>query len=497
MTPSELLARLDTRLRLLTSGRRAGPDRHRTLRATVGWSYDLLSPGQQLLFQRLSVFTGPFDLAAAEAVAAYDGLDTVDVDRLLGDLVERSMVTVDPGPLGRRFRLLETLRQFAADHLAAQGDAEEAARRHARWCRDQVARIHGLLTGPGEVEGVARLGQLWPNLRTAVDWACTTGDAALADALVRPIVPEIYLRRQAEIGDWAERILELIPRGNEAGIVFWLAWAASRHIQTSHHDAYERVVRRHGHAGHPLIRFTHAYLYEDGPNLCEWSPAAASWLRQQGEHHAGDLIELFGVVAGLMTTGRFEELDAVAATMADRFRAAGAPTLLHFTLGMLGYSARFQGRHEEATRLFAMSADIDLPVGIFSAHRAVEARAVFDQGERSRAFRMLRDDADALLDTDYVDSARIVAVEFVNMMAAVDRLVEAARVLAYLDTTEGFGVLARDTLVADAVASIAAAPQVTDGGGPDLDAREALVYMRDVLDELAEDAESAQRPSRS
>ena len=110
---------------------------------------------------------------------------------------------------------------------------------------------------------------------------------------------------------------------------------------------------------------------------------------------------------------------------------------------------------------------------------------------------VLRDDADALLDTDYVDSARIVAVEFVNMVAAVDRLVEAARVLAYLDTTEGFGVLARYTLVADAVASIAAAPQVTDDGGPDLDAREAMVYMRDVLDELAEDEESAQRPSRS
>jgi predicted ATPase len=264
MTPSELLARLDTRLRLLTTGRRAGPDRHRTLRATVAWSYDLLSPGQRLLFQRLSVFTGPFDLGAAEAVAAYDGLDTVDVDHLLGDLVERSMVAVDPGPLGRRFRLLETLRQFAAEHLAAHGDAEEAARRHARWCRDQFARIHGPLTGPGEVEGVARLGQLWPNLRAAVDWACTTGDAALADALVRPIAPEIYLRRQAEIGSWAERILELTPCDNEAGIVFWLAWAASRHIQTSHHDAYERVVRRYGHADHPSIRFTHAYLYEDG-----------------------------------------------------------------------------------------------------------------------------------------------------------------------------------------------------------------------------------------
>jgi predicted ATPase len=353
MTPPELLARLDDRLRLLTDGRRGGAARHRTLRAAVGWSYDLLSPAQRLVFQRLSVFTGPFDLPAAEAVAAGDDLDTMDVDRLLGDLVERSMVAVEAGPFGRRFRLLETLRQFAAEHLAAHGDPAEAARRHAHWCRDQVGRIHGLLTGPGEVEGIARLGQLWPNLRAAVDWACSRGDAGLADALVRPVAPEVVLRRQAEIGEWAERILELTPRDHEPGVVFWLAWAASRHMQAGQHDAYERVVQRYGHADHPLIRFTHAYLYEDGQDLYASSPAAASWLRQQGEDHAADLVELFGVVAGLMTMGRFAELDAVAAAMADRFRMRGAPTLLHFALGMLGYSARFQRRPDEATRLFA------------------------------------------------------------------------------------------------------------------------------------------------
>jgi predicted ATPase/DNA-binding SARP family transcriptional activator len=491
MTPSELLARLHDRLRLLTSGRRASAGRHRTLRATVEWSYDLLSPAQRLVFQRLSVFTGPFDLAAAEAVAADDDLDTVEVDHLLGDLVDRSMVAVESGPFGRRFRLLETLRQFAAEHLAAHGDPAEAARRHARWCRDQVARIHGLLAGPGEVEGVARLGQVWPNLRAAVDWACTGGDAALADALVRPIAPEVTLRRQAEIGDWAERILELTPRDDEAEVVFWLAWAASRHMQAGHHDAYERVVQRYGHAGHPLIRFTHAYLYEDGQDLCASSPAAASWLREQGEDHAADLVELFGVVAGLMTMGRFAELDAVAATMADRLRVPGAPTLLHFALGMLGYSARFQGRHEEATRLFAESAGIDVPAGTYSAQRAVEARAVFEQGERSRSFRMLRDDIDRLLDTNYVDSARLVAVEFINMMAEADCLVEAARVLAYLDTTGGFGELARNTLVAGAVSRIAADPDLAEGGRHDLDARQALVYMRDVLNELAGDSQTA------
>jgi hypothetical protein len=138
------------------------------------------------------------------------------------------------------------------------------------------------------------------------------------------------------------------------------------------------------------------------------------------------------------------------------------------------------------TGFFAESAGLDLPVGTYSAHRAVEARATFEQGERARAFRMLRDDVDELLGTDYVDGARLVAVEFVNLMAAVDRLTEAARVLAYLDTTGGFGALARETLVADAADRIAADPRFPDDGGHDLDARQTLAYMRDVLDELVE-----------
>lgn len=91
--PVDLVARLDDRLRV-TGGRRTGAARHRTLRAAIQWSYDLLTPAEQTLFQRLSVFTAPFDLSAAEAVA-----DEQDVDDLLGDLVERSMVTV---AFGRR-----------------------------------------------------------------------------------------------------------------------------------------------------------------------------------------------------------------------------------------------------------------------------------------------------------------------------------------------------------------------------------------------------------
>lgn len=489
LTPSQLLVRLDDRLRLLTSGRRAGADRHRTLRATVGWSYDLLSPAQRLLFQRLAVFTGPFDLAAAEAVAAYGDLDTIDVDHLLGDLVERSMVTSESGPFGRRFRLLETLRHFAAEQLAAHGDPGEVAGRHARWCRDEVARIHILLTGPGEVEGVARLGELWPDLRAAVDWACTIGDAALADALVRLIAPEVNVRRRAEIGDWAERILELTPSNDEAKVVFWLTWAAERHTQAGDRGSYERVVGLYGRGrtDHPLVRYMHASQYEDIEELCAASPAAVAWLRERGEHHAAGLIEVTGVASGLMGAGRFAELDAVAQAMAERYRQ-GPPTLLYFAWGLLGFSAQFQGRHDEATRFFAESAGIDVPAGTYLASRTVEARAVFDRGERSRAFRMLRDHVDAVLDTDYVDVARMVAVEFVNMTAAVGRLAEAARVLSYLDTTGGFGAQVRDTLVADAVRAIAADPEVTEDDGHALDARQALDYMREVLDDLARDS---------
>ncbi|MQA15066.1 MAG: AfsR/SARP family transcriptional regulator [Pseudonocardiaceae bacterium] len=487
LTPSQLLARLDDRLRLLTGGRRTGADRHRTLRATIEWSYDLLSPAQRLLFQRLAVFTGPFDLAAAEAVAASNGLDTVDVDHLLGDLVERSMVAPESGPFGRRFRLLETLRHFAAEQLAAQGKPEGVARRHAWWCRDQVAFIHSLLTGPGEVEGVARLGELWPNLRTAVDWACMSGDAALADALVRPIAPEVNLRRQAEIGDWAERILQLTSPDDEDGVVFWLTWAAERHTQAGNRAAYERVVGRHGRAGHPLIRYAHASQYEDDEELGAASPAAVAWLRERGEGHAASLIEVTGVASGLMVTGRLAELDAVARAMADRYRQ-GPPTLLYFAWGLLGFSAKFHGRHEDSARFFAEAAGIDVPAGTYLANRTVEARAVFDQGERSRAFAILRDHVDTVLDTDYVDVARMIVIEFVYMMAAVDRLTEAARVLTYLDTTGGFGELARETLLADAVSRIAAAPEVTEAGGDGLGARQALAYMRQVLDDPAVDS---------
>ena len=182
LAPADLVERLDDRLRLLTGGPRSGVERHRTLRAAVQWSYDLLTPREQLLFDRLSVFAGSFDLAAAEAVVADAELDVAEVVSLLDDLVERSMVIVEPGPLGRRFQLLETRRLFAAEHLRARGDADEFASRHAQWCGRRVEAVQQMLAtaGGNDREGETRLEELWPNIAAAFDWARGSRNGAAA-----------------------------------------------------------------------------------------------------------------------------------------------------------------------------------------------------------------------------------------------------------------------------------------------------------------------------
>jgi predicted ATPase/DNA-binding SARP family transcriptional activator len=483
LTPGELLDRLDDRLRLLDGGRRTDPQRHRTLRTTVQWSYDLLSTDQQRAFNHLAVFAGPFDLAAAEAVSTDADQDHVTTDQLLGDLVERSMVTVEPGPFGRRFRLLETLRRFAAEQLAARGDHVELKQRHAHWCRDEIARIGGMLTGPGEVEGVARLAALWPDLRTAVDWACRTRDRDLADALVRPIAVESNLRRQPEIGDWAERILELIDPADDATVVFWLLWAGHRRAQAGDHTGWDTLLARYGHRDHPVIRFNTAYLDETSEASHAASPVAILWLRDHGEDHAADLIEISGVATSLMTSYRFAELATYAASLAARHRD-GSPTLRYFALGMQGYAAQYQGQEDEATRYFTDATALELPAGTYRVIQTVEARMAFARGDRPHAYRILRDNIDDLLDKDYTDVTRMVAVEYITMVTAIDRLADAAQVLGYLDTTGDFGKLARENLLVDTVQHIEAEPDLAAAAEQLLDARGALRLMRDSLDEL-------------
>jgi predicted ATPase len=491
LSPADLVERLDDRLRLLSGGRRNSVERHRTMRATIQWSYDLLTPPEQLLFQRLSIFAGPFDLAAAETVAGDADLDAVDVDDLMGSLVERSMLVVESGPFSRRFRLLETMRQFGAEHLSESGHTDLMAERHARWCLDRVTHVGQLLAGQAEIEGVARLGELWPNLRAAVDWACTTRDRRLAHALVRPIVAEIYLRSQSEIGDWAERILAMTPPDDHDLIVFGLTWAGRRYMRTMDRDGYERLVGRYGEPDHPMIRYARAFLHSDYGEMGTWAPRAVAELRRQGEDYVADRFELAGVGMMLLLAGRFEEHDALVTGLAERYRSQGPPTCLNWALTYLATSASAQGKDDLAWRYFDDAARVAVPPRTTTMRNPVEARSALQRGDRSRAFAALRAHIAELLERDNLYMAKVACAEFVNMTAQVECWPPAARMLDYLEASGAFGdAPALRSSVADAAMEITAnverAALLEPSPGRDLDDRQALTYMRDVLDQLAD-----------
>jgi predicted ATPase/class 3 adenylate cyclase len=178
MSLGELHDRLDQRFRLLTGGSRTALERQQTLRATVGWSYSLLVGAERVLLARLSVFAAGFDLDAAEAVCGFGDLDALDVADLLGSLVDKSLVVAEPGSAGVRYRLLETIRLFAAERLVEAGDGEAAAVADAHCAHFlAVAEAAGAyLTGPEQGTWLARLDADLANLRRAAGYAAGRPD---------------------------------------------------------------------------------------------------------------------------------------------------------------------------------------------------------------------------------------------------------------------------------------------------------------------------------
>jgi predicted ATPase/class 3 adenylate cyclase len=175
---ADLRDRLDQRFRLLTGGSRAALPRQQTLLATVGWSYSLLGPAEQLLLRRLAVFPETFDLAAAEAVGGFGAIDRLDVVDVLGSLVNKSLVLTEPSGESLRYRLLETIRQFAVERLAEAGD-EEAAAASLAHCEHflSVAEEAGThLTGPDQGWWYARLDADRANLWRAAQYAAGSAD---------------------------------------------------------------------------------------------------------------------------------------------------------------------------------------------------------------------------------------------------------------------------------------------------------------------------------
>jgi predicted ATPase len=159
LTPAAIAERLDDRFRLLRAGSSQAPTRQQTLEATLRWSHDLLEPDERVLFRRLGVFAGGFELGAAEAVCSGDLLGLAEVADVLGRLVEKSLVSFDDRGPDRHYRLLETVRIYARGQLQEAGEAKSLALAHARWA---------LALAEATVESQA-LDREAANLRAALD----------------------------------------------------------------------------------------------------------------------------------------------------------------------------------------------------------------------------------------------------------------------------------------------------------------------------------------
>jgi predicted ATPase len=179
MTASEVRDRLDQRFRLLVGSRR-GLARHHTLRHAVAWSYDLLDDTEKTVLDRCSVFAGGFDLQSACAVAGSDDVDDYTVLDMLDALVRKSLLVADRSSGRTRFSMLETIRQFAEEQLAASGAAEEVRAAHARYYAGREADILALWDSPQQREAHDWFTTELANLRTAFRWAADHADLDVA-----------------------------------------------------------------------------------------------------------------------------------------------------------------------------------------------------------------------------------------------------------------------------------------------------------------------------
>jgi predicted ATPase/DNA-binding SARP family transcriptional activator len=214
LSAQQLADRLDDRFRLLADGPRTSDPRHQTLEATIDWSHDLLPERERMVLRRLAVFPSDFDLEAAEAVTTgsdgMDGPDRFEVLGLIGRLADKSLVVVSQADDGAsvRYRLLESVRQYAADKLDAAGETFTTHTRHRDFFAAARGWIEELLSGPRlrrvEVEA--------DNLRAALEWSWQHGDSDAALELAGQQWLYWFASGAADVDDWIERAMA-VPDG--------------------------------------------------------------------------------------------------------------------------------------------------------------------------------------------------------------------------------------------------------------------------------------------
>ncbi|MBB5788305.1 BTAD domain-containing putative transcriptional regulator [Jiangella mangrovi] len=207
MSVEQIAARLDDRFGLLVDGPRTAPERHRTLLAVVRWSWELLDKGEQAVLRRLSVLPGGADAATAAAVCGYDG---VLVDPALAGLVDQSLLVVDESGGVVRFRLLETVREFADAELLAAGERAAATDALVAWAAELTAEARPHLRGPGQVTWAGTLAREHDNLVAGLRAAIDGADSQAAYTIAATMCWYWAVQGlHSEVSAWAAQVLEL------------------------------------------------------------------------------------------------------------------------------------------------------------------------------------------------------------------------------------------------------------------------------------------------
>jgi predicted ATPase/DNA-binding CsgD family transcriptional regulator len=367
LSPQSLLARMEHRLEILSRDSRDVPERLRTMRNAIAWSHDLLSPAEQRIFRRLSVFSNGATLEAAEAVVSDPDDGERDLLERIASLVDKSLLRRVEQPDGNsRYVMLETIRSFGLEQLRIGGDEVETRRRLAAWCLDLVDQSHREIWGPMHGQWLARLEAEHDNIRSVLNWSVEHGEAEIAQCLAGNLHRFWWFAGYLTEGRaWAERALAMAQQTSAEARAASLG-AAGRMASALGDD--ERAVAAMAESvticrsiGNPHLIATALWRLgmaeEDqgayGQAVASLEEAIALFQSLDDRLLAAAARHALGVV--FYEQHALSRASALFSAALAEFRAFDQPWLMGYALASLGKIARAEGDLGRAAALYAES----------------------------------------------------------------------------------------------------------------------------------------------
>ncbi|MFF8609192.1 ATP-binding protein [Streptomyces sp. NPDC015346] len=366
LTVEQMLHRLDDRFRLLSEGTRGALPRHQALRTAIGWSHELCTPEERLLWARLSVFAGPFDLEAVEYVCGGPDLPADRVVEVLGGLVAQSLVFREETAAGPRHRMLDTVAAYGAQWLAALGDTARMRRRHRDWYMGLATWCELEWFSPRQGEVAACADVALPNLRAALELCLEQpGEGHLARHLAGTLwFYWVGCGRLSEGRHWLDRALSLDPGHAEHPAARLKALWVLGYVAILQGDGTAAVAALHEcrerarATGNPLAEAyaTHrmgclALLSDDMPRAEELIGRALETYRELGELNSNVLMGQVELAMAKVFQGDLEGAVALCAEVREVCEERGERWTRAYALYVLAYAAWAGGDHAEARAL--------------------------------------------------------------------------------------------------------------------------------------------------